>query len=94
MTKRLSQQTQKLQNFIKTHQNLEQKNEQSISPIYQELIDCITDHNHQYYIENKPIISDKDYDELFGYLKKVEEYFPHLISGDSPTQKLVNQIQE
>jgi len=38
------------------------------------------DLNHAYYIENNPIVSDKEYDDLFDYLKKIEEYFPQIIS--------------
>jgi hypothetical protein len=53
---------------------------------YVRLIDCIVDHNHLYYVDNKPIISDKEYDELFDYLKKIEAHFPQLISSNSPTQ--------
>ena len=40
------------------------------------------------------MISDKEYDDLFDYLKKIEEYFPHIISWNSPTQWLVWQIAE
>lgn len=86
--------TTKLQNYIKANNTLANKSEKEISDIYQELIDCITDHNHLYYIENNPSISDKEYDQLFDYIKKIEEYFPHLISWNSPTQTLIGQIAE
>ncbi|MFZ2150534.1 MAG: NAD-dependent DNA ligase LigA [Candidatus Absconditicoccaceae bacterium] len=90
----LSEDTYKLQNYILLNKSLENKSEKEISDIYQQLIDCITDHNHLYYIENNPTISDKEYDLLFDYIKKIEEYFPHLISGNSPTQTLIGQIAE
>ncbi len=90
----LSEDTQKLQNYILLNKSLENISEKEISEIYQELIDCITDHNHLYYIENNPTISDKEYDQLFDYIKKIEEYFPHLISWNSPTQTLIGQIAE
>jgi hypothetical protein len=61
---------------------------------YIQLIDCLVDHNHQYYIENNPLISDKEYDELFDYLKKIEEHFPQLITSNSPTQSLIGQVSE
>lgn len=90
----LSEETKQLQNYINLNNNLENKTEKEISEVYQNLIDCVTDHNHLYYIDNKNIISDKEYDELFDYLKKIEEYFPRLISWNSPTQALIGQIAE
>lgn len=86
--------TQELQQYITTHSDFSAITENDIKDIYQKLIDCLTDHNHLYYIENNPILSDKEYDDLFTYLKKIEEYFPHLISSNSPTQQLVWQISE
>ncbi|NOZ44081.1 MAG: hypothetical protein GXP45_02895 [bacterium] len=85
----LSQDTQKLQNFIHQHHHTWESDFLKIKNIYQKLVDCITDHNHLYYIKSQPIISDQEYDELFSYLKKIEEYYPQLISSNSPTQGLV-----
>ena len=90
----LSEQTKAIQSFIQTHPDISKMNEKEVSDFYIELIDCLVDHNHQYYIEAKPIISDKEYDELFDYLKKIEEHFPQLITSNSPTQWLIGQISE
>lgn len=60
---------------------------------YTDLIDCIIDHNHLYYIENSPIISDKDYDTLFQILKEFESTYPEYIRDYSPTQKIVWQYE-
>lgn len=90
----LSKQTKKLKDFIKENPNPNKIKKTNIEWVYQELIDCITDHNHLYYIESQPIISDFEYDQLFSYLKKIEEKFPYIISWNSPTQKLINQIQD
>lgn len=60
---------------------------------YTDLIDCIIDHNHLYYIENAPIISDKDYDILFQLLKEFESLHPEYIRDYSPTQRLVGQYE-
>jgi DNA ligase (NAD+) len=68
----LSQNTQKLQKYIQNNKNPDSISESKISIIYQEIIDCLNDHNHLYYIESDPIISDFEYDELFSYLKKIE----------------------
>jgi len=90
----LIDQTRELQNFIANNPEPSKISDVEIKKIYQDLIDCLWDHNHLYYIESTPIISDFEYDELFAYLKKIEQDFPYIISWNSPTQKLVNQIQE
>jgi len=90
----LSNRTTKLQKYISTHNNFFNIQENKITKTYQDLIDCITEHNHRYYIENSSIISDTEYDQLFNFLKKIEEYFPHIISANSPTQNLVGQISD
>ena len=82
----LSEQTQYLQSLISTEDLNKLDN---ISGIYQELIDCITEHNHRYYLQNAPIISDFEYDQLFNFLKRIESEFPQLITSNSPTQALI-----
>lgn len=91
---KLSETTQSIQSFIKQHPNPGIISEKEIADFYIQLIDCLVDHNHLYYIENTSIISDKEYDELFDYLKKIEEHFPQLITSNSPTQTLVGQVSE
>lgn len=48
----------------------------------------INHHNHQYYVLDKPEISDAAYDKLFRELKKLEEEHPELKTDDSPTQRV------
>ncbi|MBI3582777.1 MAG: NAD-dependent DNA ligase LigA [Nitrospinae bacterium] len=45
-------------------------------------------HNHRYYILDSPVISDAEYDRLFKKLQEIEKKFPHLITPDSPTQRV------
>lgn len=90
----LSEYTQQLQAFIKQYPNPQQIPASELKACYQLFIDTLTDHNHLYYIDAKPIISDWEYDELFAYLKSIEEYFPAIISSTSPTQALVGQLSE
>lgn len=90
----LSQQTKTIQEFIKAHHDIGKLSEKEVSDFYIQLIDCLVDHNHLYYIENTSIISDKEYDELFDYLKKIEEHFPQIITSNSPTQSLIGQVSE
>lgn len=90
----LSEETKKIQSYIKDHPNPGKIPEKDIHEMYLKLIDCVTDHNHLYYVENAPIISDKEYDELFDYLKKIEEAYPQIITSNSPTQTLIGQVSE
>jgi len=52
------------------------------------LSEAIEHHNHLYYIENEPVISDSKFDELFKRLEELEKEFPGLKSDYSPTQKV------
>jgi len=52
------------------------------------LREAIEYHDHQYYIKNKPVISDSEYDSLFNRLQKMEKNFPRFDSEVSPTKKV------
>ncbi|MCE2803842.1 MAG: NAD-dependent DNA ligase LigA [Gemmataceae bacterium] len=45
-------------------------------------------HNHLYYIQAKPEISDREYDRLMAELAELEKNHPHLDRPDSPTHKV------
>ena len=45
-------------------------------------------HIERYYNQDNPEISDYEYDMKMQELKKLEEDFPELVSGASPTQKV------
>jgi len=45
-------------------------------------------HDRLYYVEAAPEISDMEYDRLFAELRELEERYPELITGDSPTQRV------
>jgi len=51
-------------------------------------------HNHKYYVENNPVISDYEYDMLLKKLETLEAKFPDLITPDSPTQRVGEQPLE
>jgi len=53
-----------------------------------ELREEIRRHDRLYYVENDPEISDAEYDRLFEELLALEERFPDLRTGDSPTQRV------
>src|SRR5262249_35519413 len=51
----------------------------------------INRHNHLYYVEARPEISDREFDRLLDELKKLEAAHPELITPDSPTQRVGGQ---
>ena len=48
----------------------------------------IHEHDHRYYVLDKPTISDAHYDQLFRELKGLEEEYPDLRPPDSPTLRV------
>ncbi|MCX6333657.1 MAG: NAD-dependent DNA ligase LigA [Bacteroidia bacterium] len=48
----------------------------------------IEEHNHNYYVLNKPVISDFEYDLLLNELDTLEKKFPEFVTEDSPTRKV------
>jgi len=57
----------------------------------EELRDQIREHDHHYYVQAKPVISDREYDRLFAELKQLEAEHPDLVTSDSPTQRVSEQ---
>jgi DNA ligase (NAD+) len=45
-------------------------------------------HNYRYYVLDEPSIPDAEYDRLFNELKALEAEHPHLVTPDSPTQRV------
>ena len=45
-------------------------------------------HNRLYYVEDRPQITDAEYDRLFQELQRLEEQHPELRTPDSPTQRV------
>ncbi|MEK7774400.1 MAG: NAD-dependent DNA ligase LigA [Candidatus Zixiibacteriota bacterium] len=48
----------------------------------------IEKHNRLYYVDDKPSISDAEYDHLFDRLLDLEKKHPELITPDSPSQRV------
>jgi DNA ligase (NAD+) len=53
-----------------------------------QLADEIRAHDHAYYVEAQPKISDRDYDRLYHELLELEKEFPELAAPDSPSQRV------
>ncbi len=51
------------------------------------------EHNHRYYVENQPAISDYDFDLLMHELQDLEARHPELYDPNSPTQRVGSDLQ-
>jgi DNA ligase (NAD+) len=49
---------------------------------------AIREHDHRYYVLDRPTISDAEYDRLFAQLVRLEAAHPDLVTPDSPTQRV------
>ncbi|HEX4993936.1 MAG TPA: NAD-dependent DNA ligase LigA [Methylomirabilota bacterium] len=58
-----------------------------VSARLDELREQINRHNYLYYTENRPEVSDAEYDRLWRELVALEQAHPELITPDSPTQQ-------
>lgn len=56
-----------------------------------ELKRLMAKYSYQYYVLDKPSVSDAVYDGLMRELKKLEEQHPELVTPDSPTQRVGGQ---
>jgi DNA ligase (NAD+) len=55
---------------------------------HNQLVAEIRRHDHAYYVEGRPEITDREYDALFKNLQTLEKDFPDLITAASPTQRV------
>lgn len=49
---------------------------------------------HQYYVLDEPTVPDAEYDRVFRELQALEAAHPHLITPDSPTQRVIGAVME
>ena len=61
---------------------------QSIENQIDKLREKLRYHEHKYYVENQPEISDEDFDSMLKQLEALEAESPELITPDSPTQRV------
>jgi DNA ligase (NAD+) len=57
-----------------------------------ELRELLNTYSYEYHVLDNPSVSDAVYDSLFAELKKIESDFPELVTSDSPTQRVGNQL--
>src|SRR5437588_12025636 len=48
----------------------------------------IEEANYQYYVQDNPILTDAEYDQLMLELQRIEREHPELQTPDSPTQRV------
>lgn len=58
----------------------------------EELRRLLHEHNRRYYIQNDPIISDKEFDALMNELQTLEQRHPELYDANSPTQRVGSDL--
>ncbi len=61
---------------------------ESVEKKIQKLREEINKYDYHYYVLAQPLISDAEYDRLYKELEKLEAENPHLITPDSPTQRV------
>lgn len=59
-----------------------------------QLIRLLTQYEYEYYVLNKPSVTDKEYDDLFNELKQLEIKNPIYQKPNSPTQRVGGIISE
>ncbi|MBO9308706.1 MAG: NAD-dependent DNA ligase LigA, partial [Chloroflexi bacterium] len=59
-----------------------------------ELRRLLNEHNYRYFVLAAPTISDAEYDQLFDELEAIERRYPELITPDSPTQRVGDDLDE
>ncbi|MGE4453686.1 MAG: NAD-dependent DNA ligase LigA [Sphaerochaeta sp.] len=56
------------------------------------LIEQLSRHQRAYYVDNRPLVSDIEYDRLFDRLRELESRYPSLRFPDSPTQRVGSDL--
>ncbi|MGH7267243.1 MAG: NAD-dependent DNA ligase LigA [Candidatus Rokuibacteriota bacterium] len=54
----------------------------------------VAEHDHHYYVEDRPRIPDAEYDALVRELRDLEARHPELVTPESPTQRVAGQVAE
>lgn len=69
------------------------KGEDSPSARAESLREILNRASHEYYVLDKPKLSDAEYDRLFRELQQIETAHPELRSADSPTRRVGAEVQ-
>ncbi len=75
-------------NNLKAHLKPTDSSAKCVEKRYQELIKILRHHDHLYYMDSAPEITDFEYDKLFLELTDIEKEFPKIKSLDSPSLRV------
>lgn len=59
--------------------------------VVQQLKQRIAEWDYHYYVLDDPLVSDSEYDGIYRQLIALEQQYPHLITQDSPSQRVGGQ---
>ena len=54
----------------------------------------LLENSRLYYVENAPLMSDYEYDQLMHELEALEQQFPEYATADSPTRHVGSDLEE
>ncbi|MEU8938990.1 NAD-dependent DNA ligase LigA [Streptomyces goshikiensis] len=57
------------------------------------LAEQVEEHRFRYYVNDQPVVSDAEFDQLLRSLEALEEQYPQLRTPDSPTQKVAGAYE-
>lgn len=80
--------------LARAKQDLGQLDKETASELVAQLHQTIRYHEWRYYVLNEPVLSDFEFDSLFGLLKKIENKFADLRTADSPTVRVSSDLVE
>lgn len=73
---------------------LENKDKEEASSRIVRLRAVINYADWKYYVQDNPVLADREYDQLFRQLKEWEAADPGLVTPDSPTQRIASGLSE
>ena len=79
-------------NFNAQTKTLLSKKEDIAVDQLEELRSVLVYHEWRYYVLNQPLVADFEYDSLYKILENIEGDHPQLITPDSPTQRVSNDL--
>ena len=66
----------------------------SIEQKVQQLREQLNRWSHEYYVQDRPTVTDHEYDETYHELVRLETEYPQLTTPDSPTQRVGGVVLE